>query len=81
VHCCTRVAVCGSGDAPGAGAARAPAGLDVFQHGPHGHIAVRTSGTEVATRLYIEAPAATLERIAFALAEPCPATGRLNTWE
>jgi phosphomannomutase len=57
----------------------ASAGLVVFQHDPHGHIAVRASGTEAATRLYIEAPAATLERLTSSLAEPCPATSRLST--
>lgn len=59
----------------------ASAGLVVFQRDPYGHIAVRTSGTEAATRLYIEAPAQILERLTSALAEPCPAIGRLSTQE
>lgn len=60
---------------------QASAGLVVFQHDPYGHIAVRTSGTEAATRLYIEAPVQILERLTSALAEPCPAIGRLSTQE
>ncbi|MFI0220464.1 hypothetical protein [Streptomyces lydicus] len=34
-----------------------------YDDGAHGHIAVRASGTEPGTRLYIEAPTSTVEHL------------------
>ncbi|WP_055522682.1 hypothetical protein [Streptomyces graminilatus] len=42
----------------------------LYDDGAHGRIAVRASGTEPGTRLYIEAPAQTAERLAEALGGP-----------
>ncbi|MFF9436511.1 hypothetical protein ACF1BP_22560 [Streptomyces sp. NPDC014735] len=42
----------------------------VYDDGAHGRIAVRASGTEPATRLYIEAPAPVVERLTGALGGP-----------